>query len=474
MFHKRIAAAVALIFSSSLLAQNWIGLSQQLDILQSGSSLHTMFNDGDTSIYLGGRFVRDIENNTLSKIARWDGQQLHSVGCGFNFDCENEDDMSTWVGGVASIIRFQDTLYAAGSFYFSGDQPLQNVAKWDGQNWKPVGTGFDASVITLTEIEDTLYACGSFSFSGITPLNGLSKWNGIAWLPVNDFPQFYTTSSNQIADIEFFQNTFYVGGNFSNNDATLRDLVYWNGNSWEEVGGGFFGGLMSVSELDILDNRLVITGSMSTDENSQNPGTGIVGWDGSTWFDFQGGTDDPETNITGAVFDIQNYNDRIYIAGNFRQAGDVAANQLAFWDEDHWCSFVDTFQISGFQTNVEQTIFFQDTLYALGHFDGISGTENIIGIAKYLGGDTCEISPVVEQEVAVPILIYPNPTSDLININTREGHSELKIFDTLGQLLLTKNINTQSSIDVSQLKAGIYLLSIESENGKVVKRFVKE
>jgi hypothetical protein len=456
-----------------MLAQNWTGLSEQLDIVTSGSTVSCLYNDGDSILYIGGKFIQTTTGAILSKIAKWNGQTLEPVGCGFNYDCENENDLSTWVGGVGSIIRFQGTLYASGSFTHSGANLLSNVAKWNGQDWVSVGEGFDGSVIRLAVIEDTLYACGVFTSSGTTELAGIAKWTGTEWVSVYDLPQ-YGNNPNSIADIALFQGKYYLSGNFGSIGAGINDLVYWNGNSWEEVGEGLEGGLMSVGNMEVLNEMLIISGSMSTDESSNNPGTGIIGWTGTEWFDFEGGTDDPSTGVIGMVFDMHIRNEKIYIAGNFHYAGGIPANQLAFWDQDHWCSYIDAFQIDGQQTNVKQTSFFEDTLYALGYFDGISGTENIIGIAKYLGGDTCEISPVVEQEVAVPILIYPNPTSDLLNIKSGEGHSELKIFDTLGQLLLTKNINTQSSIDVSQLKSGIYLLSIESENGKVVKRFVKD
>lgn len=107
-----------------------------------------------------------------------------------------------------------------------------------------------------------------------------------------------------------------------------------------------------------------------------------------------------------------------------------------------------------------------------GVFEEVNG-EQLRQLIKYIGPDSCLISEITINETG-KYSIFPNPVSEILNINTREGHSELKIFDTLGQLLLTKNINTQSSINVSQLKAGIYLLSIESENEKVVKRFVKE
>ena len=76
--------------------------------------------------------------------------------------------------------------------------------------------------------------------------------------------------------------------------------------------------------------------------------------------------------------------------------------------------------------------------------------------------------------------LYPNPVkNDLIiaTSNARSQNLTLKIFNIEGKLLSAQNVEltNQASINVSQLKSGIYFLNIEEENGNTaIKKFIKE
>lgn len=75
--------------------------------------------------------------------------------------------------------------------------------------------------------------------------------------------------------------------------------------------------------------------------------------------------------------------------------------------------------------------------------------------------------------------VHPNPASETIILNSTNdiGRLKIKIYTTEGKLLNTQalDFNGQNSIDVSNLSSGIYLLSIEDEEGRIeVLKFVKE
>ncbi len=75
--------------------------------------------------------------------------------------------------------------------------------------------------------------------------------------------------------------------------------------------------------------------------------------------------------------------------------------------------------------------------------------------------------------------LYPNPVADKLFINTTKStpNLEMKIFNIQGKLLTGENVKNENpaSIDVSNLKSGIYFLNIEDENGNFeVKKFIKE
>lgn len=72
--------------------------------------------------------------------------------------------------------------------------------------------------------------------------------------------------------------------------------------------------------------------------------------------------------------------------------------------------------------------------------------------------------------------IYPNPVEDELFIATEVNVKEVAIYDVYGRL--TKVYSLQStdfvhSLNVSDLNSGIYFVNIKTDNGNVVKRFVK-
>lgn len=68
--------------------------------------------------------------------------------------------------------------------------------------------------------------------------------------------------------------------------------------------------------------------------------------------------------------------------------------------------------------------------------------------------------------------IYPNPTSDFINILINEDVESVQIYDAVGNII--KQIDGQSKINVSDLNKGIYILNIITKDGnKYSKKFLK-
>ena len=70
------------------------------------------------------------------------------------------------------------------------------------------------------------------------------------------------------------------------------------------------------------------------------------------------------------------------------------------------------------------------------------------------------------------VVVYPNPTSSILNINLDEEIEKIDIYSLLGRKVGT---STNTQMDISNLANGIYLLSIETKNGKIgTKRIVKK
>lgn len=79
----------------------------------------------------------------------------------------------------------------------------------------------------------------------------------------------------------------------------------------------------------------------------------------------------------------------------------------------------------------------------------------------------------------VTLNIYPNPTSDFVNIRLNDsfsGTGKVTIFDMSSSIVNSENIlNQNARVDVSNLIAGVYLVKVEDSMGQFseVKRIVK-
>lgn len=70
----------------------------------------------------------------------------------------------------------------------------------------------------------------------------------------------------------------------------------------------------------------------------------------------------------------------------------------------------------------------------------------------------------VSEASGIDVNVFPNPATNRLNISGLESAGPLQILliDVTGRTLLNYQLSMQSSIDVSQLPVGVYVLSISS------------
>lgn len=68
------------------------------------------------------------------------------------------------------------------------------------------------------------------------------------------------------------------------------------------------------------------------------------------------------------------------------------------------------------------------------------------------------------------LLIYPNPTSNYVNIRISElmGSEKIKIFNLLGQIVIEKEAHNDNTLDLTKLSAGTYVVNYGKINKKIV------
>lgn len=71
--------------------------------------------------------------------------------------------------------------------------------------------------------------------------------------------------------------------------------------------------------------------------------------------------------------------------------------------------------------------------------------------------------------------VYPNPTTDVLNVSAANNISKIELYNIVGQKVRTQVVDdTQSSINVSDLQNGIYMMEVTIENAKKAYKIVKQ
>jgi hypothetical protein len=236
-------------------------------------------------------------------------------------------------------------VYVGGRFKIAGGLPASNVAKWDGQSWSALGSGIEVGqglVVVLGVFDDgsgpALYAGGWFTAAGGVPADNIAKWDGKGWSPVGggiagkDALVFALATHDDGGG-----PALYVGGRFNSAGGTpAANIARWNGQSWSPVGSGVGGGWQpTVAALAVWDDgrgsALYVGGGFKFAGGIT--ASNIAKWDGQGWSALGSGVDGP----VYALADIGEHRNRVlYVGGDFGTAGGVAASDLAGWDGAAW------------------------------------------------------------------------------------------------------------------------------------------
>ena len=75
----------------------------------------------------------------------------------------------------------------------------------------------------------------------------------------------------------------------------------------------------------------------------------------------------------------------------------------------------------------------------------------------------------IDEVYASKFQVYPNPTSNFINIKSNENNDRIELYNAIGQLVLEKKEHTKL-LNVEGLKSGVYILKIYTGNLSTIKK----
>jgi trimeric autotransporter adhesin len=284
------------------------------------------------------------------------------------------------VPGVSSVVRGllampNGDLFVAGQFTTAGGINANHIARFDGTNWWPLGSGVSGAAISLLAMPNgDLVVGGFFTTAGGVAANAIARWNGSTWAPFGAGIGGGPSGGDVRALALLPSGDLIAGGYFSTaGGAPAANVARWNGSTWSQVGlgldsavhallvrangdliaGGYFaysgpsasspwlnsvarfdgstwlpldtGLLGSIHALAEAPNGKLVAGCFQSQD-------AVLEWDGAAWTPIDDPTDD-----VGAVFALHTRpNGEVVAGGQFTRLGGIGAAGVAQWNGSTW------------------------------------------------------------------------------------------------------------------------------------------
>ena len=183
--------------------------------------------------------------------------------------------------------------------------------------------------------------------------------------------------------------------------------------------------------------------------------TANSGYEFVSWSD--GNSDNPRTLIVT--------NDAMYIA-TFVEASSIASYTVTVISANLTQGYV-----TGGGTYPEGTVISIEAIANEG-YEFVSWNDNntenprqirVTSDVTYVASFITEAS--IPETATLEISIFPNPTSDFLNITSSEEISEIEIVNVMGQIVSRKDVNSDSAVcDVAGLPSGVYVVRIRTHS----------
>lgn len=155
---------------------SWVGGNSGVDLVGGVDfSVRCLYvNPSDGNLYMGGEFPDLWDGDAaapdpnMAYIAKYDGSNWTPLGTGLN-------------EYVRAIHEYNGDLVAGGYFTNAGGVPANKIARWDGTNWNAMGLGFDASGIdeyvkSATVWNGIFFAGGAYTQAEGNPMDHIAQW----------------------------------------------------------------------------------------------------------------------------------------------------------------------------------------------------------------------------------------------------------------------------------------------------------
>ncbi len=258
-------------------------------------------------------------------LARWDGTSWSSFGTSPD-------------GGLSRLKVAQNgDLLVVGGFVSVAGQPIAGIARYDGVTWQGLGGGMFNPVDCVEELPNgdlvaggRFVAAGGAPGAGGTPADQVARWNGTSWLPMGT--GLAAITPNSLGPVRTLLalpgGELVAGGDFQpgGGNAGMNRVARWNGASWSSLRPGTAGAVLSTVETS--SGQRYAVGSFAVIEGVVASRVAVR--TNGVWQPLGSGAN----NTVHAVLPLPNGD--LVIGGAFTEAGGVPCNRVALWDGSSW------------------------------------------------------------------------------------------------------------------------------------------
>jgi len=135
---------------------------------------------------------------------------------------------------VSVITKYNGDMIIAGRLDTYNGTELNNIARWDGSDWQPLGGGLSNQVRCMAVYNSELYVGGTFNTAGGTNAKYIAKWNGSTWSNVGG--SMTGSGFNGVRDMAVYNGKLYVVGDFTEmGGVSTKYVAIWNGQNWSNL-----------------------------------------------------------------------------------------------------------------------------------------------------------------------------------------------------------------------------------------------
>ena len=374
----------------------------------------------------------------------------------YNFDGKITEDVYFYYNGT----QWEGDSKTEYSYAANGTMTEGISYQWLSSQWKPsykISYSYNSGNTVTTEIE--------------------SYWDGTQW-------------------VDGFKTEYTYDGNWKIIDETSS---YWDGSQWEPS-------FKTEYTYDMYGNVILETGSnwngsqwetwnkyeYTYDSNGNLTESLDYFWDGNQWIlGYKGEfTYDANGNMTQEIdsyWDGMQWVPEYKYDVTFDANGNLTQELGWYWEGGQWVeeyknelNFNNMYSFNDlvlpyYFTEDGDNNYFNHMVTSVEELEKDSASGNWYSYYKaslyYSALNVNSVSDIEREHISV----YPNPVSNLINVQFSEEHitANFELYDLQGRLIMSKNVASREQIDLERLISGMYFYNLvvgdETYTGKLIK-----